>query len=238
VRFWVHGHDQPRQAYIHDISTTGVFVATPYPLPRGTEIRLEIDDADASYIVEAVVARRVWVAPDLRALGPTGMGARFLAPQELVQRFRERGEGRVAGSLKSDEHFLIALEDDRSLLQTYAHDLERGGLFIPTEVPPALNRDVVLDFQFPDGHEPLSVKARVVQRVPAGQSGQALQAGMAVALEDPGPLLDRLRPFLAESGAPAPAIALPGPETEESASERASAPATLTMREAGSSLDD
>jgi Tfp pilus assembly protein PilZ len=218
VRFWVHGQDQPRRAYVHDISNSGVFVATPYPLPRGTEIRLEIEDTGASYVVEAVVARRVWVAPDLRRLGPTGMGARFLSPQELVERFRERGAGRVAGALQDNEHFLIALDDDRGLLQTYAGDLERGGLFIPTDVPPAVNRDVVLDFQFPGSDEVLSVVARVVQRIPAGQAGKALQAGMAVAIEEVAELLARLRPILA-AAEPPHVIALPAPEGREAAAE-------------------
>jgi Tfp pilus assembly protein PilZ len=193
VRFWVHGDEQPRTAFINDISTTGVFVTTAYPVPRGTEIRIEIIDGTVSYTVEAVVARRVWMAPDLRRLGPSGMGARFLSPDELVERLRARDTGRVNGSKQRDNHYLIALDDDRALLQTYASDLEMGGLFIPTEAPPPLNREILVDFRFPDSDEVSTFPARVVQRV---QGGQTLRAGMAVVFDNPEAVLTRLRPFL------------------------------------------
>jgi Tfp pilus assembly protein PilZ len=196
VRFWVHGDEQPRTAFINDISTTGVFVTTAYPVPRGTEIRIEIIDGTVSYTVEAVVARRVWMAPDLRRLGPSGMGARFLSPDELVERLRSRDAGRIQGSKQRDNHYLIALDDDRALLQTYASDLELGGLFIPTESPPPLNREILVDFRFPDNGEVSTFPARVVQRVPPEQGGQTLRAGMAVVFENPGAVLTRLRPFL------------------------------------------
>jgi Tfp pilus assembly protein PilZ len=196
VRFWVHGDDEPRNAFIHDISTSGLFISTPYPLPRGTEIRVEISDKGTTYTVEAVVARRVWVAPDLRKLGPTGMGARFLAPDELVQRLKQRDAGRVTAAKQREDHFLIVLEDDENLLRTYLHDLEMGGLFIPTEAPPALNREIQVEFQFPGGDEVFAFSARVVQRVPAGQTGNNLRAGMAVVFEDTASVLARLRPFL------------------------------------------
>jgi len=210
VRFWVRGAGEPRHAFIHDVSSTGVFISTAYPLPRDTEIRIEIHDRDTMYTVEAVVARRVWVAPDLRKLGPTGMGARFLAPEELVARLRERGAGRVAGAKQHEDRFRIVLEDDRSMLQMYVRDLELGGLFIPTETPPALNRAITVDFVFPGSGEIFSVPARVVQRIPAGQNGNDLRAGAAVAFDDPAPLLERLRPFLAPPpSAPGPPPAAP-----------------------------
>jgi Tfp pilus assembly protein PilZ len=210
VRFWVHGDDEPRTAFINDISTTGVFVTTAYPVPRGTEIRIEIIDGASSYTVEAVVARRVWVAPDLRRLGPSGMGARFLSPDELVQRLRERDTGRVEGAKQRNNHYLIALDDDRALLQTYAADLEMGGLFIPTESPPPLNREIQVDFRFPGGDEVATFPARVVQRVPPDQGG-ALRAGMAVVFDDPAAVLARLRPYLGARRRPTPRNRQPSP---------------------------
>jgi Tfp pilus assembly protein PilZ len=197
VRFWVHGDDTPRVAFINDISTTGLFITTAYPLPRGTEIRVEIHDEKAIYTVEAVVTRRVWVAPDLRRLGPSGMGARFMSPEELVERLRARDAGRVSGAKQREDHYLIVLDDDRELLKTYADDLELGGLFIPSEAPPALNRDIVVDFKFPDCDEVSSFKARVVQRIPPQNVGESLRAGMAVVFDQPNAVVARLKPFLA-----------------------------------------
>jgi Tfp pilus assembly protein PilZ len=201
VRFWVRGEQEARSAFIHDISTTGVFITTPYPLPRGTEVRIEIHADGSTYNVEAVVARRVWVAPDLRRLGPTGMGMRFLGPDELVHRLRERGAGRVASTKQEDGHFRIVLEDDKEMLRTYARDLELGGLFIPTETPPELNRVIFVDFQLPGSTEVVGFPARVVQRIPPGQNGKALRAGAAVAFENPDAVIERLRPFLVQGAA-------------------------------------
>lgn len=233
VRFWVRGQSEPRNAFIHDISASGLFMVTPYPLPRGTEIKVEIADKGTTYTVEAVVARRAWIAPDLRKLGPTGMGARFMSPEELVLRLRERGAGRVAGAKQRENHVRIVLEDDESLLRTYARDLERGGLFIPMDDPPALNREIQVEFLLPGGDEVFTLPARVVQRIPAGQPGDALPPGMAVVFEDPQALLVRLRPYLeappppaagsaAEAGAQ-PALD-PAADSAESAAGSPSAP--------------
>ena len=104
--------------------------------------------------------------------------------------------GRVPGSKQPDNHYLIALDDDPALLQTYASDLEMGGLFIPTEAPPPLNREILVDFRFPDSDELSTFPARVVQRVPPEQGGQTLRAGMAVVFDNPEAVLARLRPFL------------------------------------------
>ena len=197
VRFWVHGDDTPRVAFINDISTTGLFITTAYPVPRGTEIRVEIHDDKAIYTVEAVVTRRVWIAPDLRRVGPSGMGARFMSPEELVERLRARDSGRVSGAKQREDRYLIVLDDDRELLKTYAADLELGGLFIPSEAPPPLNREIVVDFKFPDSDEISSFRARVVQRIPPAAVGESLRAGMAVVFDQPDAVLARLRPFLA-----------------------------------------
>ncbi len=60
-----------------------------------------------------------------------------------------------------------------------------GGLFIPTEAPPPLNREILVDFRFPDSEEVSTFPARVVQRVPPDQGGQSLRAGMAVVFDNP-----------------------------------------------------
>jgi Tfp pilus assembly protein PilZ len=101
----------------------------------------------------------------------------------------------VAGAKQREDHFRIVLDDDQQLLRLYARDLQLGGLFIPTELPPPLNREIHVDFEFPS-REVFGFAARVVQRVPAGQDGDALQAGVAVVFDDPSAVLARLRPFL------------------------------------------
>ena len=91
VRYWIKGNPKPQSAFVKDVSETGIFIATPYPLRRGTEIYLEVQWEGQLVAFEAVVARKVWIAPDLRKLGLTGMGAEFLSPEKLVARLMGTG---------------------------------------------------------------------------------------------------------------------------------------------------
>ena len=197
VRYWIGDDPKARNAFINDVSATGVFIVTPYPVERGVTVRLEILDGDSALKFEAVVARRVWIAPDLRKLGPTGMGVRFLTPEELVDQLKTRGEGR-APSVSADGVFRIVLEDDKDLLEGYAREISQGGFYIPTDDPPALNTELVIEFVLPAGaeEEPLRADATVVQRVPPGQAAGGLPAGIAVAFDKGSELLHRLAPYL------------------------------------------
>lgn len=195
VRYWIGDDPRARTGFINDISSTGVFVVTPYPLDRGTEIRLEILDGDSVLSFEAVVARRVWVAPDLRRIGPTGMGVRFLTPESLVERLKKRGGGRKP-LVERDGAMRLVIEDDRELLETYARELSQGGLYLPTDDPPRLNRQVVVEFVLPGDEPAVRAKATVVQRVPPGQNAGGLPAGIAVVFDDLPGLLERVGPHL------------------------------------------
>ncbi len=197
MRYWIGNDPTPRAAYVHDISTTGVFIATPYPVTRGTGVRLEIRDGDTTIHFETVVARRVWVAPDLRLLGPTGMGVRFLSPEELVEQLRVRGRGGARKVNGEDGVFEIVLEDDKPLLAAYSKELEHGGFYIPTDSTPELNQEIVLEFRLPEpSGKSLRAKATVVQRVPPGQETGGLPAGIGVAFNEPEVVLAGLRPYL------------------------------------------
>ena len=125
---------------------------------------------------------------------------RFLSPEELVEQLRTRGRGRARKVNGEDGVFEIVLEDDKTLLEAYGKELEHGGFYIPTDAPPELNREVVLEFQLPSSAKgPLRAKARVVQRVPPGQEAGGLPAGIGVAFHSPEEVLDGLRPYLPAS---------------------------------------
>ena len=197
VRYWVGRDDsRGRHGFTNDISSTGAFIVTPYPYRRGTEIRMEVVHGKNPLTFEAVVTRRVWVAPDLRRLGPSGMGVRFRTPEELVARLGEQGEEAKYGVVEEEGVYRIALDEDRVLLEVSASEIELGGFFIPTETPPPLNTEITLEFQPPDGTEPIRAAAVVVQRIPAGQTPGDQPAGIAVAVAEPEQVLDRLRPYL------------------------------------------
>ncbi len=96
VRFWRAGEERSVTGYTTNISTTGMFVVTHQPLPRAVRIRVEVLDQRSGFVVEAEVAHAHKVSLELSALGPSGMGVRFLPIEDLVrelfpQAVRDRG---------------------------------------------------------------------------------------------------------------------------------------------------
>ncbi|HEV7669760.1 MAG TPA: PilZ domain-containing protein [Thermoanaerobaculia bacterium] len=85
VRFWRVGEERSVTGYTTNISTTGMFVVTHDPLPKGARIRVEVLDPRSGFVVEAEVAHAHKVSLDLSALGPSGMGVRFLPIESLVR---------------------------------------------------------------------------------------------------------------------------------------------------------
>jgi hypothetical protein len=86
VRFWKHGEESSgtTRAISSNISRTGIFVRTQNVLPSGTRLRLEIGHAGRSVSVEGVVMRALKSSSHLQAVMPSGMGVRFLNPDELL----------------------------------------------------------------------------------------------------------------------------------------------------------
>ena len=198
VRYRIKGKGGFRSGFVKDISSTGLFIASAVPVVRGTEIEVEVVQDDGTTLqFEAVVARKVWRAPDLRLLGPSGFGARFMTPEELVDRLR--GDCAASEPTMPDEDgmFRVVLDDPPGHLARQIGDLEQGGLFVSTDEPPALNADVVIELVHGDGAgSRVRAQGRVVQRVRPGQGG-TIAAGMAVHLADAPAVLEKLRPYLA-----------------------------------------
>ncbi len=85
VRFWRPGEERSVTGYTTNISTTGMFVVTHQPFPKMSRIRVEVLDPRSGFVVEAEVAHSHKVSLDLAALGPSGMGVRFLPIETLVR---------------------------------------------------------------------------------------------------------------------------------------------------------
>lgn len=61
-----------------------MYIGTTSPLPRGTRVRIEVNHAQSSFVIEAVVARAVKMPANFQVTGLSGMGVRFLSAEELV----------------------------------------------------------------------------------------------------------------------------------------------------------
>ena len=182
--------------YTTNISASGMFLATRFSLPRGSRLRVEVSSGDSSFIAEAVVARVVRTMPMLQGVpgAPvSGMGLRFLKPQELIAELIPE-----IGSTPNEERkpsaegvYQVRFADREQLIGTYERDIKVGGLFVPTDHPGQLGERVTIQLIVNDSRiPPYRLHARVVQRfdpIAAGAQNAAennILAGMGVVIEE------------------------------------------------------
>lgn len=226
VRFWSKEEsDKTHTGYTRNLSGNGVFICTHKPFPRGTRLCMEVTEADTRLLFEGIVARRTRVDPELRKMGESGMGVRFLRPEELIRELRARATAGPGGTASAGipalesgrDHqerglkppppppstaknvFPVRFPDARSFLETFVRDVASGGLFIPTPSPPALDASVTVELFPPDlGEESvIRLAARVVHRLDAGSPAASGRPGIGVAFLDPQAALRSFEPHIA-----------------------------------------
>jgi hypothetical protein len=203
VRFQVQGDPAWRLAHSKDISGCGVFIATPQPSQRGTRVRMEIGQEGADLVLEGTVSRRVIIVPHLRKLGDSGMGVRFLRPEEIVHELLYRAAGAGAAGQEQgseDRVYRVYFENSRHFLQVFVNDIGAGGLFVATQNPAQLDELITVEL-FPPGKDSRveRLEARVVRRHESDTSsgsGGPQTPGMGVAFTDPSSVVRRLRPHV------------------------------------------
>ena len=110
VRLWRPGEERSITGYTTNISTTGMFVVSHQPFPKGTRIRVEVLDPRSGFVVEAEVAHAHKVSLDLSALGPSGMGVRFLPIESLVRELFPQAVGGDRGGRTGESPVVAAPE--------------------------------------------------------------------------------------------------------------------------------
>jgi len=202
VRFWPRGENgPPRLGFTSDLSTGGMHIVSSAVCPSRTRIRIEVGDPEKGFAIEGVVAHSRRVAPELRKIGLSGMGVRFLTVDELVGELlggaiavEDEAEG---GEVPRGEAFRLGFQSADQFLAAVQNDLSHGGLFVPTRHPAPLERVVTIEVVPPvPGQPPVRLTARVVHRIePAtGGEGSNLLSGMGVQLDDPAAARKALAP--------------------------------------------
>ncbi len=213
VRFTVRGEAaEPVRGYTTNISTGGMFISTGRPSESGKRLRIEVGEEGRDFTVEGLVAHSRRTAPELRVLGLTGMGVRFLTVAELVSELLggdpDRESGRQAPALLEesalgDGVFRLRFRSREHFLRVYRQDVVHGGLFVPTRQPAELSEPITLEVLVPlKDYPPLRLRARVVHRIPSGGGGSSanLLAGMGVQFEDPAAAFAALDPVVTRLG--------------------------------------
>lgn len=105
ARLWKSGQEHSFRATATNVSLTGIWVRTPNVAPIGTRFRVEMAYGGAAFVVETVVARAIRTPPHIQTAKPSGMGLRYLTPDELLEELlpglissaREEAEGSAPG---------------------------------------------------------------------------------------------------------------------------------------------
>ena len=81
-----------RLGFTTNVSSTGMFVATSRPLPRGTEVELEVMVGSERCVVRAFVARSVKHLAALQSFKPSGMALRFAGGEPRLMELLRLGD--------------------------------------------------------------------------------------------------------------------------------------------------
>jgi type IV pilus assembly protein PilZ len=96
---------------------------------------------------------------------------------------RDEREEELAAERRKYERFATSLAVDYSSGETflfaYLKDISEMGIFIRTDTPQEVGRDLTLRFQI-DGQEPLILEGKVIWINPYRESGDNLNPGMGI----------------------------------------------------------
>ena len=134
--------------------------------------------------VSAPAVEPARVPPEAAAAGTAGGGAAGTAVAESPP-----PASRPAAA--PPEVFTVRYATREQFQRAFDRDIRKGGLFLSTGAPAALDREVLVEIFPPHGGDPVRLAARVVQRFEPGSRA----AGMGVAFLDPAAALARLAPL-------------------------------------------
>lgn len=210
VQFWKRGESEATTGFTSNVSTSGMFVGTNTPLPRGTRLRIEVLEPPGLFL-EGVVAHAVKVAPGLQRVRQSGMGIRFLRGDEVLAELLAPPppppkaaptpeppppieEGPPKGSI-----YPVRFNDAQQLLDAFRRDLRNGGMFVVTKFPAPLNAKVTVEIVPPGAGAHVRLAGAVTSVRIAAECRGSEAPGMGVLFDDPQDVIAQLLPVVAES---------------------------------------
>lgn len=151
VRFW--NDELEGSGFTCDISNRGMFIETPVKLAKGTRLHFELKLETGEFLIEGVVARVLKAHRSAQPVIKPGVGVRFL---DLTEAIRKVGQELPPDTLELD------LRDLAQLATVYVRDIKRGGLFVPTEKPPAVDSTITIRLQLPEPHDFIDARGIVI----------------------------------------------------------------------------
>ncbi len=174
VRFRKMGEEDFAVGYTKNVSVGGLFIGTIRPLPPGTEILVEIKEADQLRRRPAAVVHAARVSPLLASVRTSGMGVRFLDLLEAAESGPETGKSDRETTVESgkqeetealDTAVPSDLEVDLSNVErfrdAFRRDIQYGLIFVQSPSPLELGQQVQVSILMPAGGDNVSLDARV-----------------------------------------------------------------------------
>ena len=204
LRFWSADDRNPRKGFTHNVSVSGMFIASTSPFKPGTRIFVEIPTTIEKLVLQAEVRNAARVDPMLQKVKPSGMGIRFLTVEELMAELLKLKKSPIDEEIEPAEEEAEAEAEESQELQgtvlavdfatphdfanIYERDIKYGGLFIPTAEPVEEEDLVVVEFRFDwDSSTAVRVQASVIKKFAAAEgsaTGETV-SGVGVAFSDP-----------------------------------------------------
>lgn len=203
LRFWSLDDRNPRKGFTHNVSVSGMFIASNAPFKPGTRVFVEIPTSTEKLVLQAEVRNAARVDPMLQKVKPSGMGIRFLTVEELMAELlklkkspaSEEKEEKSGEETEVEEReelqgqiLTVTFATPHDLATSYERDIKYGGLFVPTRDSVEEEDKVVVEFKFDwDAGLAVRVQASVIKKFAAAEGSATGEAvtGVGVAFSDP-----------------------------------------------------
>ncbi len=171
--------EQIEEKYLTVLGEGGLFIATTEPLPKDSELELEIIPIGKGKFLK-LLGQVTWQ----KLQGPVdslGMGIRFVGlEEEQKQHIYALVDDALRQALlekrrfpRIDTRLGLAIEHEGELLQVVTQDLSMGGMFIVSDRPVAVGDEVEFELRLPGDMPKVRGKAEVVRTIDNARPGQS-----------------------------------------------------------------
>ena len=213
VRFRKQGEEEFAVGYTKNISAGGLFIGTIRPLPPGTEVVVEMKEANEVRRRPAMVVHAARVSALLASVRTSGMGVRFLdrgegvdVPAEVAGVAAEAATGPELAEPRADPEVQVThpgdlqidLTDVERFREAFRRDIQHGLIFIQGPIGTSIGDEVEVRILVPGGGGEVDLRARVDRETICRSEayGELGVAGFMLVILDVDTSLSRLRAFL------------------------------------------
>ena len=175
----------PFRGVATNLSTGGMFLASPDSQPLGSRLEIRFDESGKEFVAQGEVVHSV----------ESGMGIRFVPIRELLSQLvlsdsEAPDEKRESSELLAElGRYRVSFKDRTEFGAVFDRDLKTGGLFVATQHPATPGAEIKIEIAVAGvAHEPLLLQGRMVKAVSGGMGVEILNLQTAL------PHLSRLRP--------------------------------------------